>query len=212
MIRTLGLLLLRVLLLLLSSSGLMAQERAITRLEFLGMMRMSEDLTKSSPYRYSVTIEIGAGPNGPWEPYSSWLDERVLPDRSHLIYTSRIRGEVIRVGKVIYRKEVNGSWVRHPDEAKGWVVNPASAPGFNGPIVEYWSIPFEDDGATVKVISRPQEKSAKFDEEIYTYFYHFDQNELLYKKRSTSFNGTNWVHRVERIDYDPNIIIEAPIK
>ena len=85
------------------SSIVLCQETRIDRSEFLASMRKSETATKGIPYRTRTTIETGPTHNGPWQPYSSMVEERVVPDRSHLIYTSRNRGEYIRVGRSTVR-------------------------------------------------------------------------------------------------------------
>lgn len=207
---------LTVCLLTVSISTLTAQESEITRADFLGLMKRSDDVTKASPHRIKATVETGMTLAGPWEPYSSMVEERVLPDRSYTVYTSRLRGETLRVGKVNYRKQRDGSWVRHPEEAQGWLVTPSSEPMFAGPVVEYWRITHnestEGKGTAVKVVSKPKVESPELATGTLTYVYYFDDKGVLYKHLSTAFNGKNWVKTTSVYEYDPKIKIEAPIE
>jgi hypothetical protein len=143
-------------------------------------------------------------------------EERILPDRSHLIYKVGRPGEFIRVGKTIYGRETDSTWVRSPGEAEGWLVSPSSTPVFKGPIVEYIMLgpeEFTDAYSTVlKVVSKPDSVSADLEKQVLTYTYWFDEKAILYKHESIAFNGSNWIRRVESYEYDPEIKIVAPIE
>ena len=190
-----------------------AQDRSITRSEFLTFMSRSEEATKKSPYRKIVTVEIGDAPDGIWKPYSSMVDEVIMPDRSHLTYKSGPPREYVRIGKNIYSKEMNGGWVLTGKEAEGWRVSTASEPIFKGPITEYWILdPNGKEHTTViKVVSRPEMGKADIETRRLFYTYSFDEMGLLRQQTSIGFNGKNWVKSTENIEYDASIRIETPL-
>lgn len=202
------------LILVFGSLSVIAQDRVITRTEFLTYMKLSEAATKTSPYRKSVTFETGDSPDGPWKPYSSMIEEVVMPDRSHLIYKTGPPREFVRVGKSQYQREANGNWMLRAEEAEGWRVSPASEPIFKGPVVEYGIS--DHDGkeyvTVVKVISRPEKGTANYDTELLSYTFSFDAKGLLRQQTSIAFNGKDWVRNIENFEYDSSIRIEAPIK
>lgn len=197
-----------------ATTGALAQDRMITRSEFLTFMKWSEEATKTAPYRKTITFETGQTQEGPWKPYSSMVDEVITPDRSRLTYTSGPPREFVRIGKSMYSKESNGSWTLAKEEAQGWRVSPASEPMFRGPVIEYWiaEVKGESQETVIKVVSKPEATAVRPETEILFYTYFFDQNGQLSRATSISFNGKNWVKCTENIEYDLDIRIEAPIK
>ena len=192
------------------TSGVQAQSRTTTRAAFVEYMERSDGATKNSPYRRIITIESSDNANGNWAPFSSMVQECILPDRSRLVYRSGPQGEYIRIGKTQYGKEsANRGWVLSDKEAQGWIVTPSSTPGFNGPIIEYLILDPEKNGTVVKVISKPSDVTDA--KESWTYEYSFDDKGFLVRFRSIGYNGSRLTRRTEEFEYDPNIKIEAPI-
>jgi hypothetical protein len=193
-----------------------AQDRTISHAELFAFMKRSDDATKISPYRKSITIETGEAPDGSWKPYSSMMEEIILPDRSRLTYKSGRQGEFLRIGKTIYAKENgHGPWERSPREAEGWLVTPSSTPVFKGPIVDLTFVGSNgsnENGVTeIRVVSKPKPGSPNLEKETLTYTYFFDEKGLLFKHESIAFNGTNWLRRTEIYEYDLSISIEVPV-
>lgn len=194
------------------SWSIAAQDARMSRHDFLALMQRSEGITGMSSYRRTTVIETGTSAFGTeWTPYSSSVEDAIPPDRSRLIFTSRIPGEYLRIGRNQYRKEKNGSWTLSENEAQGRIINPASTPGFNGPVVEYCAlIDPENDrgkGKAVRVVSKldtVDEKKAVF----YTYW--FNEKGIVIRIQSIAFSEDRFIRRTENIENDPNIAIETP--
>jgi hypothetical protein len=193
-----------------------------TRAEFLSFMKRSETATKGVPIRTTTTVETGEHANGPWKPYSSWVETRVLPDRSHVTYLTGpsvqagLALESIRNGKDIFAKQQDGEWTRRPDKAEGWLVSPASEPGFRGPAVKYEMVNIVDDfidvnSTVIRVVSFTKQDVESSDTTTLTYIYVFDDKGVLRKQESIAHNGRNWLRRRETYEYDKRIKIQAPV-
>jgi hypothetical protein len=198
------------------------QSATISRAELLTYMGASEKATKGIPYRVDTTVEMSERQNGPWSPYSSWFELRIAPDRWHITYLSGpsllagIPSEYIRVGRTKFAKDRTRGWAQEQAEVVGVVVNPASTPGFNGPVVRYELLDVVDEFIdpnmkAVRVVSGKTADLDISDKETLTYVYVFDDHGILKKTESYSYNGTKWIRRRESIEYDPTIKIEAPI-
>lgn len=195
-------------------SSSVAQDAKIERLEFLDYLAISRNLTKDTPFRESTIIQTSYLPDRDWKPYSSWVAESVSPDRSYLSYKTGRQGDFVRIGKVLYsREQPASSWVRIEDDGKQWIYarpNPASVPGFRGPLVNYHVLEKSVTGTVIRVTSKPNELAESKDTLIY--FYSFDRNGVLFRLESVGHNGRDFVRRTESYEYDPDINIEAPIR
>ena len=203
-------------------SAVFTQQAVMTRAEFLSHLKRSETATKGVPIRTSTTVETGEQANGPWMPYSSWVETRVLPDRSHLTYLTGpsvqagLALESVRIGQDVFAKERLGTWTRRPDKAEGWLVSPASAPVFQGPAVRYESVDIVDEfidvnANVIRVVSGATPDAEINEQTSLTYIYVFDNKGILRKSESITYNGRNWIRRREAFEYDPNIKIDDPV-
>lgn len=184
-----------------------AQSGKIDRDEFWNYLRRSQQVTGEISFRETVTVETGDSPDGPWQPYSSWISDGVFPDRTRILYTSRSSREYISIGKVSYsREDVSSPWIKR-DKDPTIVGNVAGMFGFTEPVI---TVDVRDSSTVVKVVSKNKwfgEKGKDTQVNIYS----FNAKGALVRSESVAFSGRNWLRRIENYQYDPDIRIEPPI-
>lgn len=195
------------------ASAVIAQDRGITREQFQGYLSISREATGESPFRNRTVIVTSENPTGPWKPYSSWISEVVLPDRSHLAYTSGRVGEFIHIGKRSFSKQADGIWQESENTIRGSMSVPAARVAFGKPVVIYTETRSHagPELNIVTIIRRPDANAQVLGKDTVTYTYSFDRNGVLIEFRSIAHNGYNWVRRTESFEYDSEIKIDAPI-
>lgn len=202
-------------LLIIGPSVVFSQEAETLRSEFRAAMNKSAALTANASYRNRATVEMGSTPTtSEWQPYSSRVVEFAYPDSTHIVHTSRIKGEFIQIGKITYQTYQNGSWVQSEVRKESPVTNPAAAIGVGGPNFEFSkpSSLASDGRATVfRIVKNPEPGTKDFETQVVTWTFWFDDTGILYKHDSIAYNGSNWVRTTEVYEYDPSIKIEAPI-
>jgi hypothetical protein len=193
-----------------------AQEKEITAEEFQAFLKKSIAVTKTSPYRKTVTVETGDSPRGSWKPYSSWVSEYVFPDRSHDRYASGSQGESIWIGNIFYRRSTDESWSASRKPTGLSVSSPSSLRGFGDRLVKFHitstNAPEENPAVIIREISKRKNAAADADERLIYFSSWFFENGVLNKYENIGFNGRDWVRTTEIYEYDRNIRIEAPLK
>ena len=187
---------------------LTAQEREITKAEFWEQFKRSRETTKDIPFRERVTVETAAEPTGPWQPYSSWTNECILPDRSRLVYTSGRTGEFLFIGKTSYTRLEHGGWITS-SEPVPHISPPASHFAYSSPVV--FKLKATGSSEQIEVVT----SAGSFDRigtDAKSYTYSFDNRSVLVKSVAIVHNGNNWLRRTEVFEYDADIKIEAPLK
>ena len=202
-------------LLMIGPSVVFSQDAEPLRSEFRAAMNKSAALTANASYRNKATVEMGpTSATTAWEPYSSRVVEFAYPDSSHIVHTSRIKGEFIQIGKVTYQTYQNGTWVQSEVGKESPVTNPAAAIGVSGPNFEF-SKPNDgaSDGRTTvfRIVKNPAPGTKDLETQVVTWTFWFDDTGILFKHDSIAWNGSSWVRTTEVYEYDPSIKIEVPI-
>jgi hypothetical protein len=190
--------------------AVLAQDTEALRSEFRAAMNKSAALTANASYRNKATVEMGpTSSTTEWQPYSSRVVEFAYPDSNHIVYTSRIKGEFIQIGKVTFQTYQNGTWVKSEVRKESPITNPAAAIGVGGPNFEFSRT--NSDGFDVfRIINNPEPGTKDFEKQIVTWTFWFDAKGVLFKHDSIAYNGINWVRTTEVYEYDSTIKIEAP--
>lgn len=191
------------------------QETKVTRAEAYEYFRASGRQIAGASFRDTTNIFQGDTPNGPWKPYSSWINLVVPPDRSHLTYTSGRSGDFINIGRERYaRANAAEPWVRADDGISNFTSitvpsSPSNVPGDDDTII---SMTVEKTPAfsILRIVTAKKAATAEKDKGFAEYF--FDEKGILTKKNTVFHNGFWFVRRIEVYEYNPEIKIEAPIK
>ena len=186
------------------------QDTTITRQQFLGYLEQSRKITGNTSVRNRTVIVTSDSASGPWTPYSSWISETVLPDRSRIAYLTPRQDEYIHIGSRSFGKLSGGTWSEGGETIKGGVSMPAAVPGFQGPVVEYSEVRSDEGGLVVTIISKPSVDTQYPSKDSYSYSYYFDKEGVVFKWVHKAWNGRNWLLRTESFEYDPEITIEIP--
>lgn len=188
-----------------------AQKTGISNKDLVSYFQRSQKATGDGPFRNRTVIETGETHDGPWKPYSSWIYQVILPDRSHLQYTSGRVGEFIHIGERSFSMAANGGWTESKDTISGSTSSPSNPfRAFRGPVVVYTE-DREGDMLRVTVTSKPSAEAEPSHTKTLTHMYYFDSTGVLKREQSIGYNGSKWVRRTETFEYDPNIRIVAPI-
>lgn len=198
---------------------LAGQGKRITRDEFWDHMRRSQAATKDKSFRTTVTVQDSDTPDGRWELYSSWVCDYVFPDRSHILYTHRIRKEIVRIGKTVYSRAPDTNWVRTEEEKPHLVSSPAGIFGYP-PEAQFLlteSDMVDDKTATlIRVVSKSKfGKGNGKDTQITNYW--LDKGGILARKESIYFTESSasgspkWTRQLETYEYNSDIRVEPPI-
>ncbi|MCC6329601.1 MAG: hypothetical protein IT174_13885 [Acidobacteria bacterium] len=198
---------------------LAGQGKPITRDEFWDHMRRSQAATRDKSFRTTVTIQHSDTPDGQWELYSSWVCDYVFPDRSHVLYTHRIRNEIVRIGKSVFSREPNTHWVRTEEEQPRLISSPAGIFGYP-PEAQFLlteSDMVDDTTATlIRVVSKSKFGKANGKDTQMTNYW-LDKGGILVRKESIYFNESSasgspkWTRQLETYEYNSDIRVEPPI-
>lgn len=198
------------------TSGVVAQDGDAARMQFFALVKQSYALTKDVPFRNVTIVETGdTATTKDWRPYSSWIEELIVPGRLHLKYTSRGVGEFIQVDKSKYILDSQGHWTSTNEERGLDRVNPASPRlGFADDSTVFYNISPEIPDKNVTAFRLLYKRKPALDDpetSIFIKTFWFDPSGVLYKEDVIGYNGKNWVRTTQNYEYDPNIKIEAPI-
>jgi hypothetical protein len=197
-------------------SAIIAQDGETARSQFFAKIKQSYALTKDSPIRNITTVETGdTSTTKDWKPYSSWIEELILPDRQHFKYTLRGSGEFIQIEKTKYHTDPQGHWTSTFEEGGPSLLNPASPRfGFADDSTVFSNISSEVPEKDVTVFRLMYKRKPVLEDpekSIFVKTFWFDERGVLFKEDVIGYNGRNWVRTTQNYEYDPNIRIEAPI-
>lgn len=185
-------------------STVAAQDRELTTAQVWAYFTRSQKETKDTPFRERVTGELSESPRGPWEPYSSYVRESVIPDRYRFVNGHTPNKETIQIGRVGYYRRDDGSWARSEPGAPG-ISRPATMPSFRD-----YKCKVNENPPTVLTCESKFKSVQDKDQPRWVNTFWFDESGILFKRESIVFNGRNWSRQLKLYEYDPSIRIEAP--
>jgi hypothetical protein len=191
--------------------GVVAQDREITRSEFMLYMSRALQAAKDMSFRERATTEMSDFPIGPWEYHDSYRRENVFPDRYHFIHLDDPFGESIQIGRVLY----------HKAGKRPWTVSEPGAPGISTPAGIALQSDFKDgeckvgadnDLTAIRCASKRkylQNKETDMIRRFNTFW--LDGSNRIVKLESIVFTSRNWARTILLFEYDPSIRVEAPM-